>query len=118
MELRPRYFFSSAATIASKLSLISFLKLVNLVEGTTRLGEETLAHCEQALEFIITCLIVNEPPQFVHILGMVFDLVNCFFKLRNEDENWNSTLCVLKRQGQFVRGTRLVCNAGKRACLF
>lgn len=82
------------------------------MEGTTRLGEETLAHCEQALEFIITCLIVNEPPQFVHILGMVFDLVNCF-GLKYEDENWSSILCVLKRQGQFVMALALSAMPGR-----
>ena len=29
-----------------------------------------------------TCLIVNELPQLVHILGMVFDLVNRFFRAK------------------------------------
>jgi hypothetical protein len=76
------------------------LQLANLVEGTTRLDEETPAHCEHTLEFMTTCLIVNESPQLVHVLGMVFDLVNHFFRVRKEGENWNSTLCVLKRQGQ------------------
>jgi len=58
------------------------LELANLVEGTTSLDEGTLAHCEHALEFMTTCLIVNELPQFVHILGMVFDLVNRFFRAK------------------------------------
>jgi hypothetical protein len=56
--------------------------LANLAGGTTRLDKETLAHCEHALKFMTTCLIVNEPPQFVHILGMVFDLVNRFFRAK------------------------------------
>jgi hypothetical protein len=47
------------------------LQLANWVEETTRLDEETPAHCEHTLEFMITCLIVNEPPQFAHILGMI-----------------------------------------------
>jgi hypothetical protein len=50
------------------------------VEGATSLGEETLAHCEHTLKFITTCLIVNEPPQFVHSLGMIVDLLNRFFR--------------------------------------
>jgi len=48
------------------------LQLANWVEETTRLDEETPAHCEHTLEFMITCLIVNEPPQFAHILGMIY----------------------------------------------
>jgi hypothetical protein len=82
------------------------------MEGTTGLDKETLAHCAHALEFMTACLIVNEPPQFLHILVMVFYLLSRFFRVRKEGENWSSTLCALKKQGQFVRGTRFVCNAG------
>ena len=62
-------------------------------EGTAGLDEETRAHFEHTLEFMTTCLIVNEPPQFVHILGMVFDLLNRFFRVSKEGENCNSTFC-------------------------
>jgi hypothetical protein len=48
------------------------------MEGATGLDDETLTHCEQTLEFMTTCLIVNEPPQVLHILGMVFHLLNRF----------------------------------------
>jgi hypothetical protein len=65
--------------------------LANLGEWTAGLDEETRAHFEHTLAFMITCLIVNEPPQFVHILGMVFDLLNRFFKVSKEGENCNST---------------------------
>jgi len=40
-----------------------------------------------------TCLIVNEPPQFLHILGMVVHLLNRFLKVNKEGENCNSSLC-------------------------
>jgi len=66
--------------MASKFSLMQFLLLANLGTGTAALDEETPAHCEHTLEFMTTCLIVNESPQFVHVLGMVFDLVNHFFR--------------------------------------
>ena len=62
------------------------------MEGATGLDEETLAHCEHTLEFMTTCLIVNEPPQFLHILGMVFHLLNRFFRVSKEGENCNSSL--------------------------
>jgi hypothetical protein len=62
--------------------------LATLVEGTTGLDEETLAHCEHTLEFMTTCMIVNEPPHFLQILAIVLDLLNRFFKsaTRNLEE--------------------------------
>ena len=60
--------------------------------GTAALDEETPAHCEHTVEFMTTCLIVNEPPQFVHILGMVFDLVNRFL-VSKAAETSDSTIC-------------------------
>jgi hypothetical protein len=51
------------------------------VEETTGLVEETVAHCEHTLEFMTTCLIVNEPPHFLQILDIVFDLLNCLIEL-------------------------------------
>ena len=33
-----------------------------------------------------TCLIVNEPLQFLHVLGIVFDLLNRFFRVSNEGD--------------------------------
>jgi hypothetical protein len=51
------------------------------VKGTAGLDEETPEHCEHTLEFMTTCLIVNEPPQFLHILGMVFHLLNRLLEL-------------------------------------
>ena len=39
-----------------------------------------------------TCLIVNEPPQFLHILGMVFHLLNRFFGLSKAAETSGSTI--------------------------
>jgi hypothetical protein len=73
--------------------------LANLGAGTTSLDEETLAHCEHTLEFMTTCLIVNEPPQVLHILGMVFHLLNRFSKVNKEGENCNSFLAVLNDRG-------------------
>lgn len=63
------------------------------MEGATGLDEETLAHCEHTLEFMTTCLIVNEPPQFLHILGMVFHLLNRVFGLSKAAETSDSTIC-------------------------
>jgi hypothetical protein len=62
--------------------------LATLVEETTGLDEETLAHCEHTLEFMTTCLIVNETPHFLQILAIVLDLLNRFFKsaTRNLEE--------------------------------
>jgi hypothetical protein len=40
------------------------------VEETTGLDEETVAHCEHTLEFMTTCLIVNEPPHFLQIVAI------------------------------------------------
>ena len=70
------------------------------MEETAGLDEETLAHCEHTLEFMTTCLIVNEPPQFLHVLGIVFDLLNPFFRVSKEGENCNSPLCCPKGQGE------------------
>jgi hypothetical protein len=56
------------------------LLLANLGAGIAALDKGTPAHCEHTLEFMTTCLIVNEPPQFVHILGMAFYLVNRLFE--------------------------------------
>ena len=56
--------------MASKLSLIWLLELATLVEETTGLDEETVAHCEHTLEFMTTCLIVNEHPHFLQILAI------------------------------------------------
>ena len=55
-----------------------------MVEEPAGLDEE---HVEHTLEFMTTCLIVNEPPQFLHILVMVFDLLSRFFRVRKEGEN-------------------------------
>jgi hypothetical protein len=51
------------------------------MEEPAGLDEETLAHFEHTLEFMTTCLIVNEPPHSLQILAMVFDLLNRFFEL-------------------------------------
>jgi hypothetical protein len=63
------------------------------------LDKELLAHCEHTLEFITTCLIVNEPPQFLQILGIVFDLLNRFSDSK-EGANCNSRRCGPERQGE------------------
>lgn len=63
------------------------------------MDKELLAHCEHTLEFITTCLIVNEPPQFLHILGIVFDLLNRFFRVSKEGENCNSSVALLTDRG-------------------
>jgi hypothetical protein len=67
--------------------------LANLTAGTAGLDEEIPEHCEQTLKFMTTCLIVNEPPQFVHSLGMIFDLMNRFVRASKQGENCNSPLC-------------------------
>ena len=70
--------------------------LANLGAGTAALDEETPAHCEQTLEFMTTCLIVNEPPQFVHILGMIFDLMT---SLSRAAETSGSAICSSEVKG-------------------
>jgi hypothetical protein len=70
------------------------------VEETTGLDEETLAHFEHMLEFMTTCLIVNEPPQFLHILAIVFNLLNRFFELAKRVRTGIRPFAVLKGQGE------------------
>ena len=70
------------------------------MEERKDLDEETLAHFEHTSEFMIACLIVNEPPQCLQILATVFDLLNCFFELAKRVELEFNPLPVLKGLGQ------------------
>ena len=70
------------------------------MEERKDLDEETLAHFEHTSEFMIACLIVNEPPQYLQILATVFDLLTCFFELAMRVRTGIQPFAILKGRGQ------------------
>ena len=64
------------------------------------LEEETLAHFEHTSEFMITCLIVNEPPHCLQVLTILLDLLICFCELASRVGTGICFFAALKGQGQ------------------